>query len=490
MPFQFQPYDNSRSAATIGELMLRASQIRANQLRQIAEIQARQQTLNGATTAHMVGGIANAAAGSIGDILRYKQEAPMRAAAQQRAGQESELRGLQIQGAQQQLNEPQRAAEKAAKEAQQDQQLADLFASGRAPTAPDASTGHYVADAIQGTDAAVSAARTLSDAELSAAAYRIAGKRGQEAFKEWKATQPKPEKVGTREIKVRNADGSESIQIVADTPGFSTTSAAPVEKPPTAGSFEDWLSRAAKEKNRPVASLTTKEVAAERAAFEAAGRAPKDPTVTPTEPHLWVQRDGKIIRVAESAIQPGDTPASTREQGRPVTSGDAGRIADLDTSLNDLATLGKTISGVAGATGTAAQVGAALPNFVTNATGWGTDAKTKQAVIDRVKQVIGKALEGGVLRKEDEYKYEKILPTIGDPPAVVTAKLEGLQKAITQRRQTTLDALADANYDVSKYQARTATPADAEPREGTEGTVGGKPAVWRTVNGVKGWYAK
>ena len=39
-------------------------------------------------------------------------------------------------------------------------------------------------------------------------------------------------------------------------------------------------------------------------------------------------------------------------------------------------------------------------------TGWGTDAKKKQALIDRVKQVIGKTLEGGVLRKEDEVKYE------------------------------------------------------------------------------------
>ena len=51
------------------------------------------------------------------------------------------------------------------------------------------------------------------------------------------------------------------------------------------------------------------------------------------------------------------------------------------------------------------------------------------AVIDRVKQVIGKALEGGVLRKEDEVKYEKILPTIYDSAALVRSKLDGLESA-------------------------------------------------------------
>lgn len=39
---------------------------------------------------------------------------------------------------------------------------------------------------------------------------------------------PAPAKTPTREIKVRNADGSETIQIVEDAPGFSATSAAPL----------------------------------------------------------------------------------------------------------------------------------------------------------------------------------------------------------------------------------------------------------------------
>lgn len=176
---------------------------------------------------------------------------------------------------------------------------------------------------------------------------------------------------------------------------------------------------------------------------------------------FWVMRNGKPLRVSEAEYQPGDTPASTREQGRPVVSGDAGRIADFDTSLDDLNTLARDI----GVTGTGSKIGAMLPDAITNLTGWGADSKARQAVIDRVKQVIGKALEGGVLRKEDEVKYEKILPKIGDEPTVAASKLKGLWEAITQRRQTLIDSLGDAGYDTTKYSARAPRERTAGPKQ-------------------------
>lgn len=178
---------------------------------------------------------------------------------------------------------------------------------------------------------------------------------------------------------------------------------------------------------------------------------------------IWVMRpgpDGKMapVRVSESQVMPGDQPASTREQGRPVTSGDAGRFAELDASLDDLKILKDTL----GTTGAGSKVGAMLPNIITEYTGWGSDSKQRQATIDRVKQVIGKALEGGVLRKEDELKYTKILPTIGDPPEVAKAKIEGLEVAIAQRKQRELEARQDAGYDVSKFLSRQ-NPETSKP---------------------------
>lgn len=193
----------------------------------------------------------------------------------------------------------------------------------------------------------------------------------------------------------------------------------------------------------------------------------QEPKTASDEPLVAIMGpDGQPVLVPRSQAS-GKRPASTREQGRPVTSGDAGRMADFDTSLDDLNVLNKALTETATATGTSAAIGAGVPAWVTDMTGWGTDAKKRQGVIDRVKQVIGKTLEGGVLRKEDEYKYEKILPTIKDTPELAKSKLQGLEQAITQRRVTFLDALGDAGYETSKYQARP-------PRGGGQGTIRAK----------------
>ena len=233
--------------------------------------------------------------------------------------------------------------------------------------------------------------------------------------------------------------------------------AAP-EKPPNIGSFEDYVVR------RFGPTPTAPQIA----------QAHKDwqpPTPAGLQLLSVVGPDGKAMYVPEAqaiGMQPGSTATGGT---RPVTSGDAGRIAELDPSRDDLAALSATLS-QAGATGTIAAAGAAMPKWVTDLTGWGEDAKKKQALIDRVKQVIGKALEGGVLRKEDEVKYEKILPTIGDPPAIVISKLQGLDAAIAQRRSTHLDALADAGYDTSRFLART-----PRPPVGTTPDLGKTPAT-------------
>lgn len=54
---------------------------------------------------------------------------------------------------------------------------------------------------------------------------------------------------------------------------------------------------------------------------------------------------------------------------------------------------------------------------------YATGSKTLQAQINVVRQTVGKALEGGVLKKEDEEKYKKILPTMTDTKEVAINKL-------------------------------------------------------------------
>lgn len=65
-----------------------------------------------------------------------------------------------------------------------------------------------------------------------------------------------------------------------------------------------------------------------------------------------------------------------------------------------------------------------------------SEKRKVQADIDRVRQTVGKALEGGVLRKEDEEKYKKILTTITDVPETALYKLDALQTSIQRDLET------------------------------------------------------
>jgi hypothetical protein len=66
-----------------------------------------------------------------------------------------------------------------------------------------------------------------------------------------------------------------------------------------------------------------------------------------------------------------------------------------------------------------------------------------------VKQIIGKGLEGGVLRKEDEEKYKQILPQITDTPEVVQYKIDTLKTLLGKRYTSYVSDLAQGGYDVN-----------------------------------------
>ena len=160
---------------------------------------------------------------------------------------------------------------------------------------------------------------------------------------------------------------------------------------------------------------------------------------------------GRATEMAEETARHNRVMENKGPALRGVMSSDANRLSDFDTSLDDTDVLRTVI----GDTGTITRLGALMPTWVTELTGgWGEDAKSRNAVIARVKQVIGKALEGGVLRKEDEEKYKDILPTIGDPEAVALSKINGLEAAIVLRKSRLIDSLDDAGYDMQRFRAR------------------------------------
>lgn len=103
-------------------------------------------------------------------------------------------------------------------------------------------------------------------------------------------------------------------------------------------------------------------------------------------------------------------------------------LTDLQTGLDNLGGLEQRIS----------QSGANSPFLggIRSSLPFDTEAKSLRAEIDRVKQVVGKALEGGVLRKEDEDKYARILPTINDTDAVAMNKIAAIRQDLQNKLNT------------------------------------------------------
>ena len=69
--------------------------------------------------------------------------------------------------------------------------------------------------------------------------------------------------------------------------------------------------------------------------------------------------------------------------------------------------------------------------------GWNAyhkDAKVFQARMLLTTQIVGKFLEGGVLRQEDTIKYREMLPKLGDLPEVANSKVRMLRQMITGMR--------------------------------------------------------
>lgn len=138
-------------------------------------------------------------------------------------------------------------------------------------------------------------------------------------------------------------------------------------------------------------------------------------------------------------------PQKSGGEGKPLLSGEIGQIRDFVSGMNQLSTL----MDEAQKTGTIPWAQTKTPNIITQWLGWGTDAKSRQASLDAAKQVIGKAMEGGVLRKEDEAKYVKILPTIKDAPEVARRKIQNLIVTMKRDAETYIEILAGAGRNTS-----------------------------------------
>jgi len=454
---------------TMADLIRQRGEIAAQTTAAIGDAQARRAAQSGQAWGNAIQNIGNAVSGTLKDYTDYKANAPVR-----------EAQALQLQRAKQQYSaeEGQQFLAKAGQYSQHVQasnynpdvaepmfkdlatmhpeytpHLQRALAEARAgnPTALKAVVDTFAQQAgVKGPD--VVSVETI-DEQGRPVTKMVPKQPGQSFLKP-------PEKVGTTTIQTVE-NGQPVTKIVPTTPGQSFPAPPP------------------KTEQRPVERVSVLlDGKPQMVVFDPNGqgkylfngqdvstRVRPLPTASETEkPSIWISKGDEMRFVTPSTAAQmsaqGWRSGNTREQGRPVTSGDAGKVSDFDSSLELLRQLAPQIK-EPGSTGFGAQVGAWVPNAITQLTGWGADAKKQQAVINQVKQIIGKALEGGVLRKEDEVKYEKILPVIGDPTDVATAKLNGLWNTLLQKRQNTLDSLSDAGYDITRFNNRAVKPLES-----------------------------
>lgn len=130
-------------------------------------------------------------------------------------------------------------------------------------------------------------------------------------------------------------------------------------------------------------------------------------------------------------------------------------VAQTQKALDDLAVLKSKIQGNEDKLGPITGLAALNP--------W-SESRKIQADVDRVRQTVGKALEGGVLRKEDEDKYKKILSTLTDTPSTAYYKIDALIGSISRdiENYKSLQQSSGKSLDVGKSLQKAGTETKVE----------------------------
>ena len=81
-------------------------------------------------------------------------------------------------------------------------------------------------------------------------------------------------------------------------------------------------------------------------------------------------------------------------------------------------------------------------------------AQDAKSTITLVRQIIGKGLEGGVLRKEDENKYKNILPKLSDTQATVQKKIDLLERTLNKKYKTTIRTFEKGGFDPTSGESQ------------------------------------
>jgi len=139
-------------------------------------------------------------------------------------------------------------------------------------------------------------------------------------------------------------------------------------------------------------------------------------------------------------IQQKAQKAQSTNDGKQLPAGELFKLGETQTAIDLLPEVQKAFDNNKGVFGPVLGRARSLNPYDTR-------AQDAQSTIFLVKQIIGKGLEGGVLRKEDESKYANILPKLSDTPETVQKKIDLLNNTLTKRYQTMTKTFEKGGYN-------------------------------------------
>lgn len=186
----------------------------------------------------------------------------------------------------------------------------------------------------------------------------------------------------------------------------------------------------------------------------------KPPEMTPYQKAEISLRTRELGTKEADAKAKADEKAAALAKGKPLPAIEADKISDLKKSVAAVDDLSTQLQ--QGATGSLAAFEANhVPQFVTNLTGIGAEAKATKADIVRAQQIVGRILHGGVLRKNDQEAAAAYMPQQDDSPAVIKSKLDKIREYGRNAISDHVSNLGKSGYDVSNFQEVAAPTAPA-----------------------------
>lgn len=447
MAFRHEVY-SSPYAGSIADIIGQQAEIRARAAQQTGLAQARAAEISGYGKANTIGAITQGAQqtiGNIGQIMQQKQEAPMRAAEQALAWRE-----------------------RLAKVRELDEKLMTSQANREEADAGKAAVQAAMADA--GNDPAKAAALLQQGGWINLS-------------KELLSQVPKPS--------LHNVPAGTTV-IDGSNPAAGPVFTAP-PTPPKAPEPPSTIDGALMDAYRKGDSAEVNRLLQLKRQSAAAGRDPSagvsrvDPakdndrkrlvTAVLAQPNLWDDL---------TPSQKGEIAADLSEKGfvgfgKRMSEGAITTITGYKTAKSSLQDLRKVLGENEQYLGPIAGLQAINPY---------SDARKAQAKIDLVRQRVGKTLEGGVLRKEDEEKYKKILATLNDEPSTAIYKIDSLIETMDRDMETYIEEQRSAGRRVGQQtgpvNATTVVlPPPGAPKEGDTKPIDGYPGTEQTFRGGK-----